>query len=250
MRWPAAVLSVLALLAGACGGGGSDVAPRLTVSAAASLQDAFGAYAPLVRGATVRLSFGGSDELAAQIRKGVRPDVFASANTKLPSALYKEGLVYRPLGFARNELVVAVPKESPLENVADLARPGARLVIGAKAVPVGAYTRSVLGRLPAARSRAILANVRSEEPDVKGVVGKLTQGAADAGFVYVTDVRSTRGRLRAIRLPPRLRPRVLYGIAVVRGTRRPAAARRFIEGLLSGRGRAILRGAGFGPPRP
>ena len=52
-------------------------------------------------------------------------------------------------------------------------------------MPIGAYTREVLGRLGRAERAAILANVRSNEPDVAGVVGKLTQGAVDAGFVYV-----------------------------------------------------------------
>ena len=77
-------------------------------------------------------------------------------------------------------------------------------MIGAESVPVGVYTREVLGGCPPAQEKKILANVRSEEPDVKGVVGKLTQGAADAGFVYLTDV--DRRALKAIELPPELQP--------------------------------------------
>ena len=122
------------------------------------------------------------------------------------------------------------------------------IAIGAASVPVGAYTRTVLARLGAARSKAILAHVRSEEPDVKGIVGKLAQGAVDAGFVYVTDVEATDGRLRAIELPPAVQPSVAYGAAVVTGASRAAAARRFVTGLLHGRGAAALRAAGFEPP--
>src|SRR3712207_4552166 len=92
----------LAALAG-CGGSASDK-PELTVSAAASLKTAITSYA--FGAATVRASFAGSDELAAQIRQGVRPDVFASANTKLPDELFEEGLVEKPVVFAANELVL------------------------------------------------------------------------------------------------------------------------------------------------
>ena len=82
--------------------------PDLTVSAAASLKTAITDYGRF-DAATVRASFAGSDELAAQIRQGVQPDVFASANTKLPDELYTEGLVEKPVVFAANELVLAVP---------------------------------------------------------------------------------------------------------------------------------------------
>jgi molybdate transport system substrate-binding protein len=117
-------------------------------------------------------------------------------------------------------------------------------------VPVGSYTRELLGRLSARERGAILANVRSEEPDVKGVAGKLAQGAADAGFVYRSDVTASGGRLREVRIPERLEPTVAYGAAVVRGTRSPEQARAFVAGLREGRGAAALREAGLGPPPP
>ncbi|HYY22991.1 MAG TPA: substrate-binding domain-containing protein, partial [Thermoleophilaceae bacterium] len=72
----------------------------------------------------------------------------------------------------------------------------------------------MLARLGRARSSAILANVRSNEPDVAGIVGKLTQGAVDAGFVYASDVRGAGGKLDAIALPESLQPSVAYGAAV------------------------------------
>ena len=208
-------------------------------------------YAEQVPGAKVRLAFGGSDELAAQIRQGVRPDVFASANTRLPEELFAEGLVEKPVVFTGNRLVMAVPAEgegAKITRLEDLARDGVQIAIGAESVPVGAYTRKVLERLPAARRKAILANVRSNEPDVGGVVGKLGQGAADAGFVYITDVRAAGGRLRAVELPEDLQPSVAYGAAIVKGARQPAAARAFVDGLVKGAGQDALRAAGFEPP--
>ena len=242
-----ALLACLAALAG-CGGSSGADKPELTVSAAASLKTAMTAYAQGFEAATVRSSFAGSDELAAQIRQGVTPDVFASANTKLPDELYKEGLVEKPVVFAANELVLAVPADGTVSELDDLAKPGVTIAMGAESVPVGTYTRKVLDGLPAEQREAILANVRSNEPDVAGVVGKVAQGAVDAGFVYVTDVEATGGELKGIDLPADLKPQVAYGVAVVKGAKHPELAKQFVDGLLKGAGREALDQAGFLPP--
>jgi molybdate transport system substrate-binding protein len=230
--------------AGATSGG----KPNLTVSAAASLKDAFTAYAQQFPQASVRYSFAGSDMLAAQIEQGVKPDVFASANTKLPDMLYAKGLVSKPVTFAANKLVIAVPANSKIKSVQDLEKSGTTIAIGSATVPIGSYTREVLAKLGSAGSKAILANVRSEEPDVSGIVGKLTQGAVDAGFTYVTDVKATKGALHAIALPASLQPVVAYGVAIVKGGPHPDQAKAFISGLLNGNGQTELRNAGFLPP--
>jgi molybdate transport system substrate-binding protein len=247
-----AVLLATAPLA-ACGSASSHGAtatkPPLLVSAATSLKRAFTAYGSEFAPAHVRLSFAGSDELAAQIRQGVAPDVFASANTKLPDALHVDGLVGTPVVFAANRLVLAVPASSTkVRSLADLAKPGTTIAIGSPSVPIGAYTRTVLAGLGAAQAGEILANVRSNEPDVGGIVGKVSQGAVDAGFVYVTDVDGSGGALRAIELPARLQPRVAYGVAIVTHTKHPAQARAFVAGLLHGAGQRALHAAGFEPP--
>ncbi len=245
------VVIVAAILAFAgCGGDDDDEAtpqPRLTVSAAASLKTAFEDYGKSFDAATARFSFAGSDELAAQIRQGVKPDVYAAANTKLPNELYRDGLVEEPTVFAGNELVIGVPAESGIDSIEDLTADDVDLVVGADSVPVGSYTREVLSRLPEASREAIVANIRSKEPDVSGIVGKLTQGAADAGLVYRTDVVAAGARLKAIELPEDLEPRVEYGAAVVSGAPEPDAAQEFIDGLLEGDGLEALERAGFLP---
>jgi molybdate transport system substrate-binding protein len=253
MRCAAIALAVAAVVAG-CGGDDEQTSgqpPRqpLIVSAAASLKDAFTSYGDSFSGADVKLSFAGSDELAAQIRQGVKPDLFAAANTKLPDGLYAEGLVEKPAVFAGNELVIAVPaSQGKIDSLDDLAASGVKLAIGAEGVPVGDYTRKVLDGLPAGQRKAILGNVRSNEPDVKGVVGKLTQGAVDAGFVYRSDVRAADDELKAIALPAELKPKVAYGVAVVKGAKHPEQARAFVQGLLNGAGAKALEAAGFLPP--
>jgi molybdate transport system substrate-binding protein len=255
------MLLAAALPAGGCGdsGGGSGPdssaasskasKPTLTVSAAASLKAAFTAYGREFEEARARFSFAGSDELAAQIRQGVKPDVFAAANTTLPDQLHQEGLVAAPTVFAANRLVLAVPAGgSAVRALHDAGKDGVTLAVGAQSVPVGSYTRAVLDRLPAGRRKAILANVRSEEPDVAGIVGKLTQGAVDAGFVYASDVRGADGKLEAIELPDDVQPAVAYAVAVVEGADQPEQAQAFVDGLLSGAGRRALETAGFEPP--
>jgi molybdate transport system substrate-binding protein len=239
-----AALVALVVLAG-CGGGKEG---QLTVSAATSLKTALTEYGNGFGDATVRASFAGSDELAAQIRQGVKPDVFASANTTLPDALFKAGLVEKPTVFAANQLVLAVPADGTVTSLRDLAKPGTTIAMGSESVPAGSYTRKVLDQLPADERRRILANVRSNEPDVGGVVGKVATGAVDAGFVYRTDVQAAEGRLKAIELPSELKPQVAYGVAVVKGAKHPELAREYIEGLVHGDGRRALDAAGFLPP--
>jgi molybdate transport system substrate-binding protein len=251
------LIASLALLAAGCGNASNTSSasadqagakPTLVVSAAASLQAAFTRYGGQFPSAKSQFSFAGSDMLAAQIEQGAMPDVFASANTKLPDALYAKGLVAKPVTFAANRLVLAVPAASKITSLADIEKPGVTLVVGSATVPIGIYTRKVLAKLGAAMSAKVLANVRSNEPDVSGIIGKLTEGAADAGFTYVTDVKASGGKLKAIALPAALQPVVAYAVAVVKGSSHRAQAEKFITGLLSGVGRRDLQQAGFLPP--
>jgi molybdate transport system substrate-binding protein len=235
------VLAVALGLAG-CGGTGGG-AGDLVVSAASSLKEPLTECSREFDGPKVRLSFAGSDELAAQIRRGVKPDVYAAANTSLPEQLAKEGLLEEPVEFAGNELVAAVAEGSHADGLEDLARPGTTVAVGSPSVPVGEYTRDVLGRL-STQGAAILANVKTEEPDVRGIVGKLVQGAVDAGVVYVTDARAAG--LRVIELPAGVRPDVVYGAGVVKGA--PEAARRYLDGLVHGACAEALSAAGFRAP--
>ncbi len=245
-----AALLGAALVAASCGSddAGNDRS-EVVVSAATSLKSGLTSYGERFSDGEAQFSFAGSDELAAQIRAGAKPDVFAAANTELPDALFEEGLVERPQVFASNRLVLAVPAEgAKVGSLDDVAKEGVTIVIGSQSVPIGAYTRKVLGRLDGATRAGILANVRSNEPDVGGISAKLTQGAADAGFLYRTDVVATNGRLKAIELPARLQPDVAYGVAIVKGAEHRAEAQAFVAGLLDGSGADALTSAGFRPP--
>jgi molybdate transport system substrate-binding protein len=228
----------LAVLAAGCGGSQEG---ELTVFAAASLTEVF----PEID-LEARYNFAGSDDLATQIREGADADVYAAASPKYPLELREEGLVGEPVVFATNTLVLIVPKDNPagIGSVADVAQPGVKLVVAAEGVPVGDYTRKALETMGATD---VLDNVVSNEDDVKGVVGKVSLGEADAGFVYATDVKPVEGDVAVVELPPEAQPDVEYMIAVVlEGDEQAAAA--FVEQVLGPRGRAALTAAGFGVP--
>lgn len=244
--WLLLIVTFLLAVA-ACGSGdkpqaeasGADERP-LTVSAAASLTDVF----PRID-STARYNFAGSDELATQIREGAPVDVYAAASSKLPQQLYDEGLVEEPVTFASNRLVLIVPGDNPdgIEAVEDVTRPGTKLVVAAEGVPVGDYTRQVLDEL---RLADALDNVVSNEEDVKGVVGKVSLGEADAGFVYATDAAAAGDEVSLIELPEGSQPSSIeYQIAVVAGSANKEAAKAFVQKVLGGEGQQALEAAGF-----
>ncbi len=245
-RVVALALVGLALLVG-CGGddgenpGGGEL-EGLTVFAAASLTEVFEELAP-----DVRFNFAGSDELATQIREGAPADVYAAASPRYPDELFAEELVEEPQVFATNRLVLVVPSDNPaeVESVEDLQADGVKLVVGAEGVPVGDYTRAVLENMGATD---VLDSVVSNEDDVKGVVGKVASGEADAGFVYVTDYNAAQEDLEAIELPEDAQAEVEYPIAVVSNTENREAAEAFVELVLGEDGRQALENAGFGVP--
>jgi molybdate transport system substrate-binding protein len=211
----------------------------LTVFAAASLTNVFPQIAP-----HERYSFAGSNMLAAQITQGAPADVFASANMKLPRQLYAQGLVEKPVVFTRNALILIVPRSNPagVHSVYDLRKPGVKLDVAAAGVPVGDYTRVVLHNLGL---DDVLANVVSNETDVREVLAKVALGEADAGFVYTTDARTVKGKVATIGIRWSAQPIVQYAVAVVRSSAHLKAARQFVASLLTKAAQRKLLAAGF-----
>jgi molybdate transport system substrate-binding protein len=214
----------------------------LAIFAAASLTGVF----PLIDGAP-KFQFAGSDQLAFQITQGAHADVFAAASPKYPAQLYAQGLCSKPAAFATNTVVLIVPRANParIRSVYDLKRHGIKLVIGAKGVPIGDYTRKLLAKLGLSSA---LKNVVSEEDDVKLVVAKVALGEADAGFVYRTDVKSVGNRVLRIAVPAAGQPTVQYELCIPTTSQHPKLAAAFVREVLSTRGRTALRTAGFGLP--
>jgi molybdate transport system substrate-binding protein len=240
MRALAVLFALVALALPSATGAGDS----FTVYAAASLTEVFPKIDP-----SARYSFAGSDQLALQIRQGAPADVYAAASPKYPQLLYHDGLLRKPITFATNKLVVIVPKSNPaqIHSVYDLRRSGVKVVIGDRGVPVGAYTRQLLDALGI--TDAVVQNVVSQETDVKGIVGKVALGEADAGFVYVTDARPVASKVTKVLIPAWAQPSIRYQLAVVSSTPRRVEARSFIRKVRSKRGRLLLKRAGFGLPK-
>jgi molybdate transport system substrate-binding protein len=234
---------VVALVALVLPGSVSGAGP-ITVFAAASLTEVF----PRIDKAP-RYSFAGSDQLALQIRQGAPVDVFAAASPKYTQLLYRDGFVSKPVVFAKNKLVVLLPRSNPgqVKTVYDLRRSGLKVVIGDKAVPIGTYTRQVLDALGITGD--VMKNVVTQETDVKAIVTKVALGEADAGFVYRTDARPVASRTRSLPLPAWSQPSINYEVAVVKASARQAAGRAFVKKLSSKRARLLLARAGFALPK-
>ena len=237
-------LAVLTALTTSAAAKPSRATAQMNVFAAASLTEVF---PKLDRGQ--RYNFAGTDALAAQIRLGAPADIFAGASPDAPQALFRAGLVEKPVTFATNKLVLAVPAANPagITSIYDLQRPGVKLLIGTPTVPIGAYTRQVLGYLGI--TAAVLPNVVSQEKDVKAIASKVALGVADAGFMYVTDARAVAGQVKLIPVPVWAQPPVRYQIAIVASTKNHADAAAFIKRLTSMAGRKLLVANGFGVPK-
>jgi len=216
---------------------------RPVVLAASSLAEVLPRIAP-----DAAYSFGSSNSLAEQIRRGAPFDVYFSASPLYTQALYQEGRLRKPVAFATNSLVVIVPRSNParIKTIFDLAkRPKLKLVVAGPKVPIGLYTREVLKRLGLLK---VLKRTVSLEPDVKGVVGKVALGQADAGFVYLTDIAPVATRVRAIAIPARAQPTVVYELAIAAKPNDLEAAQDVVIAVLGPDGRRQLRAARFGLP--
>ncbi len=253
MKKTVLVVVLIALLVGTLAVSAQE-AQTLIVFAAASLTDAFEEIAPSFEadhpGVEVLFSFGGSSTLATQLAEGAPADVFASANnTQMTVARDAERIAGSPRTFVKNRLVLIVPTDNPagIVTLRDLANEGVQLIIAAPDVPVRTYTDTMLQRLAAdpaygeAYSAAVLANVASEEDNVRQVSAKVALGEADAGIVYISDVTpDISDQVIAIPIPDYLNTIATYPIAVTNDASDPELAQAFVDYVLSDAGQDIL----------
>jgi molybdate transport system substrate-binding protein len=243
---------------------GAALSGGLTVFAAASLTGAFNEMKTSLEktnpGLSITVNFASSTQLRAQLEQGAQADVFASADEKQMDLAREAGLLAgEPVVFAHNRLVVILPRDNPanIETLQDLSRPGVKLDVASETAPIGAYTRQFLERASAAAGfgadfeERVLANVVSEEENVKQVVAKVRLGEVDAGICYVSDVTpEAASDLATIDIPDELNEIATYPIAVLKDAGDPALARAFLDYVLSPEGQSILRGQNFVPVAP
>ncbi len=247
-------------LAGCGGGGGQEEHPTLTILAASSLTDVFGelkgTFEEQNPGTEVRISFGGSSELLAQIQQGAPADVFASADEAKMDTAVQEGLVTKPEIFARNRPVAIVPADNPagIGEFRDLAEADGQLVLAQDGVPIAEYTKAVLAKADSEYGgdfeQRVLNKVVSREANVRASANRVALGEADATCVYRSDVtEDIRDRVQVIEIPENLNVRATYPIAATEGSQDSGLAQEWIDLVLSDEGQGVLEEYGFEPVR-
>jgi molybdate transport system substrate-binding protein len=251
-----ATLTVLILLA-ACGG--SSTTPKrsaspakaalrgkATVFGAASLTESFNeigqAFTKRNPDAAITFNFGSSSGLAAQINEQGGADVFASADQANMQKVVDKGLVDgTPQVFIRNRLEIIVAPGNPkgIKGLSDLARNDLKVVLAAPEVPVGKYGAQAL------EAAKVTVKPVSNAVDVKGVVGPVTLGEADAGIVYASDVKAAGAKAAGVAVPDAQNVTAEYPIALIKGTPNREVGQAFVDFVLSPDGQRILTEHGF-----
>lgn len=232
----------------------------LTVFAAASLSTAFNdtikAYEANHTNVVIVPQYAGTQALVTQVQQGAYADVFASASTSYMTTMKNGGYMNNSTvaNFTKNKLAIIVPASNPanITSMADLAKPGVKLVICAPSVPCGSYTLQVLNKSVANASygpsynSSVMANVVSQETDVNSAISKVALGEADAAFVYKSDVpASMQDKVTFVQIPDSLNVVVTYPIGVLAQSKDQADAQGFVSFVLSPDGQAILKNHGF-----
>jgi molybdate transport system substrate-binding protein len=221
----------------------------LVVFAATSLTDAFNMIGAQFQqanpGMSVKFNYNGSSSLATQITQGAPADVFASASPTNMSTVTDQSLASTtPKMFTRNQGEIMVEAGNPdhITDLADLANPALKVVTCAPAVPCGALATTVF------KNAGVTVKPVSQEQNVGGVVTKVTLGEADAGIVYVTDVKANGTKTAGVVIPADQNTITDYPIAEIKGAPNPTAAAAFIAYVLGPDGQQVLKSLGFMPP--
>jgi molybdate transport system substrate-binding protein len=221
---------------------------KITVFAASSLTESFGAIAKQFEkrypDVTVTFDFDSSSNLAAQISQGAPADVFASADeANLQKTIDSGDVTPPPIVFAENRLEIAVEQGNPkkVRSLADLGRSGLVVVLCADTVPCGKYAAETFTKAGVTVSPA------SKEQNAKATVSKVSLGEADAGVVYVTDVKAAKGGVSAVKIPDRLNVTAAYPAAVVKDSHNAQTAKAWVQFLQSKTAQKTLRSFGFLP---
>ena len=228
---------------------GSASGQTLTVFAAASLKATFTTIGQQFEtahpGTKVSFSFAGSSDLVTQLQQGAPADVFASADTATMAKATGDDLVAgTPVNFATNTLEIAVPPDNPAKvtSFADLTKPGVKVVVCAAQVPCGAAAAKI-----ELATNTVIKPV-SEENAVTDVLGKVESGEADAGLVYVTDVKGAADKVKGIQFEESKEAVNTYPIAALTGSKSADLAGEFVQAVTGTEGQQVLAAAGFAKP--
>ncbi len=226
-------------------------AAQVNVFAAASLNDSLKEIAAAYEketGDKIVFNFGASSLLARQIEEGAPADIFFSADEAKMDALEKKKLIVKETRIVKlsNSLVIVVARE----NGASLERPGdlasekvKRLAIAEpRTVPAGIYAKEYLQKQnlwPAVEAKVV------PTENVRAALAAVESGNAEAGIVYKTDAAISQHVKVAYDVPAADTPAISYPMAVLKESKSPDAARRFLRHLDSKQAGDVFKKFGF-----
>lgn len=226
----------------------------LNVSAAASLTGALKEINTLytARNPNVAITpnYASSGILQTQILNGAPVDVFISAAAAQMDTLQKAQLIMEDTrrDLLNNKVVLIVPVDSTLgissfkDLVGDTVK---KVAIGdPKSVPAGTYGQQAFdefGITSRVQPKLILGS------DVRQILSYVESGNVDAGIVYLTDAKNSGNVKVVANAPDEINAKVVYPVAIVKGSRNTEAARDYLNFLFSDSCRAVFEKYGFTP---
>jgi molybdate transport system substrate-binding protein len=259
----------IALLAVACGGGGSKdggdlpefttttfpkdtVSGDLKVFAASSLTEVFTALGQAFEKknpdakVVSNFTFAESAALAQQVNDGAPVDVFVSGDDANMVKVISAGNVANALPIARSVLTLLVQKGNPkgITGLADLAKPGVTFAMCSPDVLYGTLAATALTKA------GVTATPKAQESDVKAVVSHVTGGDVDAAIVTLAEVKVAGDKADAVPIDIAADPdlQAKYQIGVTKQVQHREAADAWIRYVRSDDALQILANFGFGAP--
>lgn len=231
----------------------------LTVFCAAGLSGAFNELGQVYKNesnVSIDFNFDGAQVLRTQIENGAYADVFVSGSNKHMNALKGKGFIDNSSVFmlAKNWQAIIVPRDNPakIENLSDLAKPGVKIVMGSKDLPITDVTNQILNKTANDTAfgpdfkQKVLANVISQETNINFIVAKVALGEADAAFTHKSEVSSEyAAKVALIEIPEKYNVKSEYTIGILGESKNPAEAKKFLDLVKSDAGKEILIKHGY-----
>lgn len=226
---------------------------EILVAAAASLKNAYeDKLIPMFEeanpGVTVKGTYDSSGKLQTQIEEGLDADVFMSAATKQMKALDEEGMIASDTitDLLENKIVLIVPagNEKKLEKFEDIEKADSIALGDPASVPAGQYSEEALTNL------GIWDKIQDKVSfgtNVTEVLNQVAAASADAGIVYATDAASMADKVEVVAEAPEgsLSKKVIYPVAVVKGTAHEEVAKEFVAFLQTDKAITVFEEYGF-----
>lgn len=212
------------------------------------VNDIISAYEHQNKSIKIKPLYAGTQTLLTQLEYGMQADVVFFAGEIYPEILIKKGFSDNLEGFASNILAIGVNKKSKfkINKIKDLAQPNIRLSVAEKSVPIGAYSYSVIEKLPKDIQKKLLKNIKSFDLSAKSVLSKVELGDVDAGIVYQSDLTAFNyDKIYLVGIDSDINCKIPYFIGVLNHSKHKQIALDFTNFALAKQSKKILEQYGF-----